>query len=143
MATVAANLVEQRAIDRGHDQAGTLSASVLLREEGERAIVVLRGPLGLKSHESAERLSVTSVENVSSGYTETRKLVHRQVDAIVACVLADVADDVGELQCGAQRLGIAQRLRVDVTEDPGGDQADDAGDVIAIMLELSEVGVPR
>src|SRR5215510_16397700 len=82
-------------------------------------------------------------ENVTGRHAEPLQLVERQVDAVLARVLADVADDVSELKRGAERLGVLERLRIGVAEDSRSQQPDGARDVVAVALERLEVRVAR
>jgi hypothetical protein len=42
------------------------------------------------------------MSDVGCGNAEARQFVERQIDAIAACILADVADDISELErCAA------------------------------------------
>src|SRR6266516_2197782 len=67
-----------------------------------------------------------------------RELVLRQVDAAELPVLAHVANDVDQLQRDAERLGALRVLRA-VDGDAG--DADGAGDVLAVAMQLLEVVV--
>src|SRR5262249_31294622 len=66
-----------------------------------------------------------------------------QIDAVLARVLADVADDVGELKRDAEISGVVERARVAIAEDAGGEQSDDARHAIAIRLEPGPVEIAR
>src|SRR6266513_2654090 len=82
-----------------------------------------------------------SLQDIGGRHAETLHVVHGQVDPVLACVLADVADDVGELECDTEVFRILERARIAVAEDLSGEQADDARDVVAIMLQRSPVEI--
>ena len=48
------------------------------------------------------------MQDVGLADAEARQLVLRQVDAAAAGILADVADDVGELEGQAEVVGVLQ-----------------------------------
>src|ERR1700694_666802 len=102
---VAANLLQQRAIDRGHDEARALAGAVFGSELRVGEVVVRERPFRLERHEPLERLAAAPRERVFGRETEPRELVLGQVDPVALRVLADVADDVGELERNPERLG--------------------------------------
>jgi len=57
------------------------------------------------------------VENVRRRHPVLLELVHGKIDAVLARVLAHVADDVGELEREPELLGVLERLRVAVAEN--------------------------
>jgi hypothetical protein len=73
--------------------------------------------------------------------SELREILRRQVHAVAPRVLADVADDVGELEGETEVLGVLQRRRIAEAEDGGRKLADDAGHQVAIAAQRLEVGV--
>ena len=64
-----------------------------------------------------------------------------KVDAAAFGVFADVPENVGELEGDAGVLGKLFGARVGVAEDADADQADDGGDVVAVLAEVFEGGV--
>src|SRR5690606_30070326 len=76
-------------------------------------------------------------------YVELLQLVDRQVDAAAPRVVADVADDIGELKRQAQLGGIFERARVGVAEYPRGQFADHAGGVPTVVAQRRPVQIAR
>ncbi len=72
---------------------------------------------------------------------EARQFVLRQVDASAPRIFADIADDVGELERQAEVMGVLERLAVAVAEDFRREQADHAGDPVAIQVQRLEIRV--
>ena len=72
---------------------------------------------------------------------EALQVLLREVDASAARILADVADDVGQLECDAQVARIAPGRRIGVTEDLGRHETHDTCDAVAIELECREVEI--
>ena len=81
------------------------------------------------------------MKDVFGGDAETLEFVGRQVDAAAARILADVANDVGELEGEAEIVGVLQGAPVFVAEDLGGEQADHAGHPVAVEVQRLEVGI--
>jgi len=116
---VAGDFVEQRAIDRSHHQAGALRAAVFGREDLERLVVAAPGTLGLEAHQAHEALGVIRVQNIRRRHSVFLQLVEGQIDAVFPRILADVADDVGELERESELFGVLPRPRVAVAENAG------------------------
>src|SRR5881394_4620509 len=87
---VAADLVEQRAIDRRHDEPCALVAPVLGSEAPESVGVVRLRAVGLELHQAHEFGASAAREDVLDGEPETRELVGREVHAVAARILAHV-----------------------------------------------------
>ena len=73
----------------------------------------------LEPHELGESHAATSFEDVLDRHPEAGELVSRQVDAVTARILADVADDVGELEGDAEGLGVFERRGIGEAENAG------------------------
>jgi hypothetical protein len=86
---------------------------------------------------------ILGVQDVGGRHVELLEFIHRDVDAAAPGVFADVADDVGELEGHAQVVRVFLRLAVLVAEDLGGEQADDAGDPVAVERQALEIEVAR
>ena len=86
---------------------------------------------------------MASVQDVGNRDFEALEFVHRQIDAPAPCIFADVADDVGQLEGHAEVVRVLQCLAVLETEDLCGEQANDAGDAVAIERQCLEVEVAR
>src|SRR5574343_1055106 len=95
---LATDLVEHGAVDGSHDQPRPLALAVNRREVGKRLLVILFRALVLELHEGGEVVRVTAIEDIGGRHVELFELIHRDVDATTPGVLADVADDVGELE---------------------------------------------
>src|SRR5579864_849374 len=78
---VARDLAEQRAVDRGHHQPGTLRAAVLGRQQGERFVVAARGAFRLEADETREVFGMARIQDIGRGDVETPEFVHRDIDA--------------------------------------------------------------
>ncbi len=81
------------------------------------------------------------MSDVGRGNAEARQFVERQIDAIAARILADVADDIGELERGAEVFGVAQRCGIAVAENLCRHQADHTRHPVTIRLQRGEVGI--
>src|SRR5215470_19250727 len=92
-------------------------------------------------HQLCKSGSRAALEKIASRHAKSGHLVLRQVNAAAAGVLADVADDVGELEGDAQIARVVSRSRAGVAEDFRRQQPDDAGDVVAIVLERRKVEI--
>src|SRR5664279_3078468 len=95
---VALDFVEQGAIDRGHDQPGTLRPAIDRRQRGERLFVELAGALHLKGHQCLEARSHALLEQLGARHLESGHFVLWQIDAAAPRILADIANAVGELE---------------------------------------------
>src|SRR5206468_7299823 len=137
--TVAFDLGEQRAIHRGHHQARSLRAPITTGERCQRLRVTGSRALDLVRHELLERGRDLAPENIRVADAKPPQFILWQVDARALRVLADVADDVGELEGDAEVAGIGARGWVFVAEDLRRQQSDNAGDAMAIALERGEV----
>ena len=71
--------------------------SIGIAQERERFVVRAVRALGLEAHQGREAVAVLAVEDLGRLDLELLELVHGQVDAVPARVVADIADDVGEL----------------------------------------------
>ena len=118
---------------------GFCAAPVGVAEQRERLVVGAVRALGLELHQRREALAVAcAFEDLGGLDVEPLQLVHRQVDAAAARVVADVANDVGELHRQAEAVRVVDRRRVRAAEDVGRDLADDAGDEIAVAREAGD-----
>src|SRR6202171_6324533 len=84
--TIALDLVEQRAVDRGHDQSGTLRPAIDWRQRGQGLVVELAGALHLKRHQCLEPRSDVLLMQLDAGNPESFPFVLWQIDAAAACV---------------------------------------------------------
>src|SRR6266849_3880183 len=139
--TVALDLVEQRAIDRSHDQTGTLRPAIDRRQCGERLVVELASALHLKRHQRLEPRTVAMLQQLGAGNPESLHFVLRQINAAATRVLADIANDVGELKGDSKIACVDARGDVGIAEDLRRHQSHHAGDTIAIALEQTEVRI--
>ena len=64
----------------------------------------------------------------------------RQIEPAALCILVEIAQDVGELQGAAERMGDPVRRRAGIAEDMHREAADGAGDPVAIKVERREIG---
>ena len=97
-------------------------------------------PLRLVRHQCAPLRGAPPCSDVRFGHAELGQLVLRQVDTAERPVLGNVADDVDELKCDAERLG-ALPLGSAVHRDAR--DADGPGDAPAVAAEILERRVPR
>src|SRR6185437_8868001 len=79
---VAADLLEERAVDGGHDEAGALARAILAREAAPREVVVAERAIGLERHQRAKALVLAPREDVLRLEAEERELVGRKVHAV-------------------------------------------------------------
>ena len=70
-----------------------------------------------------------------------RQFVLREIDAAAARILADIADDVGELERDSEVARVPSGIGVHVAEDFRSHQADDAGHAMAIALQIGKIDV--
>ncbi len=101
-----ADLLENLAVHLGHHFCGEHAVPVLLRKEPLGFRVEVHCLLVLMLHERFKTRRRTSFQNLALCDFEASQVFQREVNAAVAGVLADIADDVGELQ------GITQRHSV-------------------------------
>ena len=141
MVAVTRDFVQQGAIDGGHHQAGALGAAVLLGQQGEGFVIDRLGALDLELHQCLEALAVAGVEDVGGGDVELLQFVDGQVDAALAAILADIADDVGELEGQPQLFGKEQGTGLGMAEDAGREHPDHPGHVPAVALQAGIVEV--
>ena len=71
-------------------------------------------------------------ENVARRHVEVLQFVDGQIDAATSRIFTDIADDVGELEGEAEIVRVLERLAILVAEDLGREQADHAGDAVAV-----------
>src|SRR5574343_1269468 len=140
---LAPDLIEERAVNRCNDQPGALVLAVNSRQLGKGLLVVFFGPLILELHQRRKVVRILSVQDVGGRDIELLQLVHRDIDAATPGILADVADDVGELEGHAQIVGVFLRLAVLVAKDFGSKQADHTGDTVAIERQPLEIEIAR
>lgn len=97
------------------------------------------GAVVLTLHEGAEAVIVVVIEDLLFGDAEVAEVFEGEVDAAgVAGVLADIAKDVGELEGVAEMEGVFLGVGMAVAEDFDADEADDGGDLVAVMEEFFE-----
>src|SRR6202040_1055777 len=135
------DLVEQRAIDCSHDQAGTLRPAIDRRQRGESLGVELASTLHLKRHQWLEPRTDAMLQQLGAGNPESLHFVLRQIDAAATRVFADIADDVGELKGDSKIACVDAGGEVGIAEDLRRHQPHHAGDTIAITLKQSEVRI--
>src|SRR6185436_5180710 len=106
--TVVFDLSQQRPVNVGHHQAGPLRLAIGLWQQRQRLVVGVLCALRLEAHQLRETLAVTprrlALQDLGGLDAEALHLVHRQVDAAAPGVVADIADDVGQLQRAPQRV---------------------------------------
>src|SRR5574343_186012 len=134
---------QQGAVDRRHDQAGALVLTIDRRQLGEGLLVITLGPLVLELHQGREIIRILAIQDIRRRDVELLQLLHRDVDAATPGILANVADDVGQLESHAQIVRVFLRLPILVAEDFGSEQADDAGHAVAIQRQALEVEIAR
>src|SRR5450631_1173573 len=137
--SVALDLGEQRAIHGGHHQPRALGAPVTPGERRERLRIEGPRAFDLVRHQRQESGRELAPEDVRIADAETPQFVLRQIDAAALRVLADVADDVGELERDAEFAGIRSRGGFFVTEYLRRQQSDNSGNAVAVALERGEV----
>ena len=126
-------------VDVAHDLGGAEGAAVGGGAEVRGLAEEILGAVGLEVHEGDEAVVVDAAEEVALGVVEAGEVGEREVDAAaVGEVLADVAEDVGELEGVAEGDGVVAG-GVGGAEDAEGDEADGAGDPVAVAL----AGRPR
>ena len=98
--------LEQPAVDAGHGAGAGRAAAVEHGQQLPAGGVPFAGPFGLEFHQPDElgRAGCVQVD------VELGQVLGGQVDPPVLVVLADVAQDVGQLQGDAERVGQAGRL---------------------------------
>ena len=97
------------------------------------------GAVVLTLHQRAEAVIVVVIEDLLFGDAEVAEVFEGEVDATgVAGVLADVAQDVGELEGVAEMEGVFLGVGMAVAEDFDADEADDGGDLVAVVEEFFE-----
>src|ERR1700741_4612432 len=74
---VARDLVEERPVDRRHDEARALAGAVFGSELRERRVIVGPRALGLEFHQLHERLAAAALEDVLVAHAEAAHLVLR------------------------------------------------------------------
>ncbi len=97
----------------------------------------------LVGHQRAKSRARLAFQQVGFGDAMTGELVLRQIDAAAARVLADVTDDVRELEGDAEIPRVLPRCRVGVAEDFRRHESDDAGNAMAVALERGEIEIAR
>ena len=139
----ALDLPQQGAIDAGHHEPGPLRASVRLGQQRKRLLVQGLGAVRLEAHQGGEALAVAPrrlpVQQLLGLDVETLQLVQRQVDPTAPGVVANVANDVGQLHRKTQAVRIGDGAVVGPTEDVAGDLADDAGHQVAVLAKAREI----
>src|SRR5437763_3680075 len=103
---VGLDLAQQAAIDVGHHQSGPLRGAIRVAEEAECLVVRAVRTLGLEAHQRREAVAVAALEDLGGLDVELLELAHRQVDPVPARIVADVADDVGELHRQAEAVRV-------------------------------------
>src|ERR1700682_6193208 len=96
--TIVLDLVEQRAIDCSHDQAGTLRPAIDGRQRGEGLVVEFASTLHLKRHQWLEPRTDAMLQQLGAGNPESLHFLLRQIDAGATRVFGDIAGDVGEMK---------------------------------------------
>ena len=133
------DLAQQRAVDVGHHQPGLLGLPVGGRQQGQGLVVQGMGTLGLGGHQRGEAIAVApggvALEQLVRLDVEALQLADRQVDATSPRVVADVADDVGQLHGQSEPVGVVGGLRLGLAEDRGGDLADHPRHQVAVTLQ--------
>ncbi len=140
------DLVVDRAVQVGRNRGRAAEAGRERRNrlEGRRVIVLsaLHERLDQLRVSRGERGPRTHAADVVGGDAEAAHLLERQVDPATSPILADVAEDVGELHGVAHSFGSLQNLRIVNAEDPREPEADDAGDAMGINPQIGhrEIG---
>src|SRR4051812_4635474 len=103
--------------------------------------VIAERALDLKIDERAEVFAFPCMHDVRHGNAVACKLVEWKINAVAACILREVANDVCELKRHAQILRVFERLWITVAEDLRRQQTDYTGDAKTIKFERIEIGV--
>src|SRR5690606_32171101 len=108
MEPVALNFFQQRVVDGGHDQAGTLRPSVDFRQVFQRANVGLPGAVRLELHQRVKFIGIPAMDDVGGRHVKALQLIDGNVDAAAARVIADIPDDIRELEGQPELAGEVQ-----------------------------------
>src|SRR5215468_11610134 len=139
--SVALDLFEKRPIDRRHDDSRPLRCAVLGRKRVECPRIPGACARDLLLHQRGQRLGRFAFEYRGCRDAVRGELLLWEVDPAASRVFADVADDVGQLEGDAEVACVLTCGRVHVAEYLGRHQPDDAGDAMAVALELGEVEI--
>ena len=75
-------------------------------DAGQRFLEESLGALDLEAHQGDEAIVMHAMEDIVGREVEAAQILERQINAAARSVLADVAQDVRELQRDAERDGV-------------------------------------
>ena len=140
---VAGDLFQEGVVDRGHREEGGAGLALDARVQRGGFLVEAFGAGDLESHEVDEGLAAGAGEDVLLTEAVGGEVFAGEVGAAGLGVLAEVAEDVGELERDAaldrQGLGLGAAGEA---PDVDARDADDAGDAVAVLVQVVE-GVER
>src|ERR1043165_9382796 len=107
-----------------------------MREEPPAAAIVIASPRRLETHQFAEGRIDYALAQVFGGIAETIEIFLRQVNSATCSIFAEVAQDIRQLKRNAGVLGMAERCYAMEAPDVNARQADDRGDVVAVISQF-------
>src|SRR4029450_4732882 len=93
-------------VDAAHDLGSHEAPGVLGWQLVSGAAIVAGRPLALATEQAHQGRGEAAGSKVVLGHAESFQILGRQVDAAADDVGADVANDVGQLQCQPEVLGV-------------------------------------
>src|SRR6185437_2048271 len=109
--------LQKSLINRRHYNSWPLIFAVLRRQCRKSLGIIAFCPFDLEFHQAPEVFGFTRMEDILGGYPKTNELILRKINTITARIFADIAYDVGELECKPQIFRILQGLRVAIAKN--------------------------
>src|SRR5579863_6135957 len=107
-------------------------------EQGKGLVVVCACAGRFEAHQMEEWLGAPTGTEIVRGYAKLAQVFGRKVDPVALRILADVAQDVGQLKRHAAFFGQRQRAGRIETEDVHDGQPDYGGHLVAVLIKLTE-----
>ena len=120
-----------------------MSAPVLRGQTREGLLVQTQRAFALELHQGLKARRGAALQHIRGFDIELLQLVDRKVNATSHRVFADIANDVGQLKCQAQRVGIVKGLGMGVTKDARRHLTHHACDQMTVLLQARKVEVTR
>ena len=139
----ARDLLQQRAVDEAHRLRGQQRRAIFGGQRALRGLVKRSRAIGLELHQPLKARAVHAVEDLLRAHAKSREIVERQIDSAPARILADIAQDIGQLEGDSKVVGVDARDGIAIAENLDTHQPDGRGHAIAVETQIVEGLIAR
>jgi len=132
------DLAEEAEIDGVHDLGGEHGKAFIASKMFTGTLIVFTRARRLELHELDEFEIVIALQQIVLGIAKANEVFFRKIDPSLRCILLDVAQNVRELERDTKIDGVLLRYFEPIAKDLNANEADNAGDCIAVVFEFVE-----